>query len=101
VAKRFDVPEYRISRVLRYHLGARNFNQYINALRIEHAKKLLAAEQSRNWPIVVIALESGFASVGPFSRAFKSTVGCTPGEYRQQMCRESLPCFALSTEHQT
>jgi AraC-like DNA-binding protein len=34
--------------------------------------------------VLVIGLESGFASVGPFTRAFKQFTGLTPNQYRQQ-----------------
>lgn len=71
LARRMDVSEYLISRVLREHFNARNFNQFINEMRIEHAKTLLCNIDNIHWPIVVVAMESGFASVGPFTRAFK------------------------------
>ena len=40
---------------------------------------------SRPWPIPVltIALDSGFQSLGPFNRAFKADTGMTPTEYRK------------------
>ncbi|MFN6972415.1 MAG: AraC family transcriptional regulator [Rheinheimera sp.] len=34
---------------------------------------------------MVVGLESGFASVGPFTRAFKATMGYTPHEFRQKI----------------
>ncbi len=83
LARLFEVSEYRVSRAIHAHLNARNFNQLINALRVAHAKTLLADPHKQHWPVLVVGLESGFASVGPFSRAFKAMVGCTPGEYRQ------------------
>ncbi|RVU35376.1 AraC family transcriptional regulator [Rheinheimera riviphila] len=83
LAKQLDVPEYRISKLLRSQFQASNFNQFINTLRIAHAKTLLADPSKGHWPVVVVGLESGFASVGPFSRAFKTMVGFTPHEFRQ------------------
>jgi AraC-like DNA-binding protein len=35
-------------------------------------------------PILSIALDLGFASIGPFNRAFKAITGLTPGDFRQQ-----------------
>lgn len=84
LARHFAVPEYRISRAIHSHFAARNFNQLINTLRVAHAQTLLADPATQHWPVLVIGLESGFASVGPFNRAFKALVGCTPGEYRQR-----------------
>lgn len=89
LARLLEVPEYRISRLLRSQFHASNFNQFINTLRIEHAKTLLSDPDKGHWPVVVIGLESGFASVGPFTRSFKTMVGYTPHEFRQTLhCRE-------------
>lgn len=83
IARELDVPEYKISRALRHSLCAQNFNQYVNELRIKHAKKLLADPDKQKWPVLVVGLESGFASVGPFTRTFKLLTGFTPNQYRQ------------------
>lgn len=83
LARHMSVSEYRISRVFRHHFNARNFNQFINEMRIKHAKILLENTETIQWPILVVGLESGFASVGPFTRAFKSSCDMTPNEYRQ------------------
>lgn len=85
IARRLDVPEYRVSIALRAHLHARNFNQYVNQLRIKHAQTLLADSDKSAWPVLVVGLESGFASVGPFNRAFKAMTGYTPNQYRQKL----------------
>lgn len=89
LARQLDVPEYRVSKLLRSQFQASNFNQFINTLRIAHAKKLLADPSKSHWPVVVVGLESGFASVGPFSRAFKTMVGFTPHEFRQTLTIKS------------
>jgi AraC-like DNA-binding protein len=34
-------------------------------------------------PILTIALDAGFGSIGPFNRAFKAHTGLTPSEYRR------------------
>lgn len=82
VAQQLQVPEYRVSRLIRSQLHASNFNSFINTLRIEHAKSLLTDPTKQHWPVLVVGLESGFASVGPFTRAFKTQTGDTPNEYR-------------------
>jgi AraC-like DNA-binding protein len=35
-------------------------------------------------PVLTIALDAGFQSIGPFNRAFKTETGLTPTEYRKQ-----------------
>ncbi len=88
LARQLDVSEYKVSRALRSEQGARNFNQYINELRIKHAQDLLTDPEKHKWPVVVVGLESGFASVGPFTRAFKAMTNFTPNQYRQKMLGE-------------
>jgi AraC-like DNA-binding protein len=83
VAKHLSLPEYKISQALREHLNAKNFNQFVNQLRIHHAQQLLTEPDNKKWSVLVIGLESGFASIGPFTRAFKAQTGFTPNQYRQ------------------
>ncbi|MFC1519839.1 helix-turn-helix domain-containing protein [Pseudomonadota bacterium] len=83
-ARELDVPEYRIRAIMLNHFNAKNFNHYVNQMRIEYAKNILSAADKRDWPVLVVGIESGFASAAPFTRAFKEFVGCTPGQYRKQ-----------------
>ncbi|MGQ8367062.1 helix-turn-helix domain-containing protein [Glaciecola sp. 1036] len=82
LATKLDESEYKISRVIRNDLGAKNFNAYINHLRLEHSLQLLIDKQTQHWTVLVIALESGFSSVTSFNRAFKAKYQCTPSEFR-------------------
>ena len=84
IARQLDVPEYRIRAIMLNHFNAKNFNHYVNQMRIEYAKAILSEPDKRDWPVLVVGLESGFASAAPFTRAFKTFVGCTPGQYRKQ-----------------
>ncbi|WP_409424692.1 MULTISPECIES: helix-turn-helix domain-containing protein [unclassified Pseudoalteromonas] len=83
-AQALQVPEYKISRAIRYHYKVANFNLFINQYRVNYAKMLLASEQAQEWSILSIALESGFSSLATFNRVFKSIVGRIPNEYRKQ-----------------
>ena len=83
VARRLREPEYRISRAITGALGRANFNQLVNGYRIAHAARLLADPDQAEQPILDIALGSGFASLGPFNRAFKESQSMTPREYRR------------------
>lgn len=93
MARELDVSEYLISRAIRHNSYGKNFNQHINALRIQHAQTLLQDAGKQHWSVLVIALESGFASIGPFNRAFKQICGVTPNQYRQEALQlQSLNC---------
>ncbi|WP_100642654.1 helix-turn-helix domain-containing protein [Alteromonas facilis] len=83
IANQLAVSEYKVSRAVRYQLGAKNFNSLVNQYRVEHAKQLLSAMESAHWPIIVVGLESGFSTVSSFNRAFKSLEGCSPLNYRE------------------
>lgn len=56
-----------------------NFSDYINKLRVEHAKKLL--QTSSNTKHIVIAESSGFSSEQTFYRNFKKFTGTFPAEW--------------------
>lgn len=83
LANELNVSEYKVSRAIRHHFAAPNFNYFINSLRIEHARNLLEQADSKSWPIIVIAMESGFSSLATFNRVFKTRLGHTPNEHRK------------------
>lgn len=74
--------EHRVSRVITRVLGERNFQQLVNRHRIAHACDLLVRHPAR--PILEVSLDAGFASLGPFNRAFKAATGMTPSAWRAQ-----------------
>jgi AraC-like DNA-binding protein len=89
LAARLHAPEYRLRRVINQRLGHRNFNAYINGLRLQQASAALADPAQHQLPVLTIALEAGFQSVGPFNRAFKAATGLTPTEFRKQKLTDS------------
>jgi AraC-like DNA-binding protein len=84
LANRLSIPEYRLRRLINQRLGYRNFNVFLNNHRIEEAKAALADPQQAEVPVITIAMDAGFQSLGPFNRAFKATTGVTPTEYRRR-----------------
>ena len=58
-----------------------NFSDYINSLRVEQAKRLLADETFDNYTMVAIGLECGFNSRSTFYSSFKKFTSTTPSEY--------------------
>lgn len=89
LAARLGTVEHRLSKLIGQQMGEKNFNQLLNRYRVAHACKLLAVRDG-NGNILHISAESGFASLGPFNRAFKTLVGCTPSAYRAH-CLEGKP----------
>ena len=83
LATKLSIPEYRLRRLINQRLGYRNFNVFLNEHRIAEAKAALADPTQAEVPVITIAMDAGFQSLGPFNRAFKATTGVTPSEYRK------------------
>jgi AraC-like DNA-binding protein len=89
LAARLSVPEYRLRRLINRRLGHRNFNAYVNGFRLDEARAALSDPAQRDLPILTIALEAGFQSIGPFNRSFKTLTGLTPSDFRKQKLADS------------
>jgi AraC-like DNA-binding protein len=83
LAQQLGLPEYRLRRLINQALGHRNFNSFVNRYRIAEAKAALGDPQQAGVPVLTIALDAGFSSLGPFNRAFKAETGMTPTEFRR------------------
>lgn len=82
LAAQLGVQEYRLRRHINGALGHRNFAAFLNGYRLAEVKSALADPMQKKVPIITIALDAGFGSLGPFNRAFREVEGMTPSEYR-------------------
>jgi AraC family L-rhamnose operon regulatory protein RhaS len=57
-------------------------NEYLNVIRIEHAKKLLLQDASPSYFINDVAYLSGFSDAGYFTRVFKKHEGISPSKLK-------------------
>ncbi len=87
VAAQLGEHDYLVSKAITQVLRQPNFNRYINRFRIEQAQMMLSDPELSGSSILVIALDCGFASIGPFNRAFREETGMSPSAYRQQNAR--------------
>jgi AraC-like DNA-binding protein len=69
-------------------------NDYLQRLRVEKAKELLASPERT---ITEVAMETGFSSAQYFSGVFRKYAGRTPREYRQRVWG---PMLAQELPHQ-
>lgn len=83
VAEAVRMPEYRVRDLINRELGFRNFSDFLNRYRVDEAALRLSDPSFRRLPILSIALDVGFGSIGPFNRAFKAQRGMTPSEFRR------------------
>ena len=79
LAEQLGMGEAALRTLINQQLGYRNFNDFLHHYRIQEAAARLASE---DLPILTIALECGYGSIGPFNRAFRQRMGMTPSEYR-------------------
>ncbi|WP_246801132.1 AraC family transcriptional regulator [Bradyrhizobium genosp. L] len=77
------VQDYRLRQLINEGLGYRNFNAFLNHYRIDEAKAALADPGQKQVPVLTIAMDAGFQSLGPFNRAFKAATDVTPTEFRR------------------
>jgi AraC-like DNA-binding protein len=89
LASHLGEQEYRLRRHINGALGHRNFAAFLNGYRLAEVKAALADAGQRDVPIITIALDAGFGSLGPFNRAFREAEGMTPSEYRARVLRET------------
>jgi AraC-like DNA-binding protein len=83
LSQSLGVQEYRLRRLINRQLGHRNFSAFVNGYRLAEVEAALADPAQAEVPILTIALDAGFGSIGPFNRAFKAHTGLTPTEYRR------------------
>jgi len=84
LARRIGTAEHRLRRLIGKGLGYRNFSAFLNAHRVEEARRRLADPSRSREQIVSIAFGVGYASLAPFNRAFRELTGTTPSDYRAQ-----------------
>ena len=77
------IPEHQLRRLINQHLGYRNFNDYLNRYRVRDAAQRLSDPKLIRIPILTIAIESGYASLTTFNKAFKTLKTMTPSEFRK------------------
>ncbi len=80
VAEELNVSLFYLSKLFRKHTGS-NFTEYLTQVRINQAKKLLAAG---DMSVKEAAYAAGFNSQSYFSKIFKKYTGVAPSEYREQ-----------------
>lgn len=83
LAEMMELSPNHISEVINANLSM-NFFDFINAYRVEEAKKRLAAETKGRMPsVLAVAFEAGFNSKSAFYTAFKKHTQITPSAFRK------------------
>ncbi len=80
---RMGAPERTVRTLINHELGYDHFRTFLNHYRVAEARRLLV-DQDRTDKLITVALDSGFASLASFNRAFRAIEGRTPSDYRRQ-----------------
>jgi AraC-like DNA-binding protein len=83
LAEKLQAPSYQVSLAINEGLQ-KNFYEFINAYRVEEAKKLLLDSKNKNFTILSVGFEAGFNSKTTFNTVFKKFTGLTPTQFREK-----------------
>ena len=78
---RFQLSKERLGALFAQYSESKNISAFINALRLDHASRLLTSQPDMD--IRLVASESGFSSHQYFSNCFKQCFGLSPSDYRK------------------
>lgn len=79
MADHYAVSVSHLKRLFKEHTG-KSFSEYLNAYRMEQAKRLLVSSDAQ---IKEVVQQIGYCDVSSFIRKFKQEMNMTPGEYRK------------------
>ncbi len=85
VASYFHISVPYTSDLVRQIMG-KNFTVLVLEERMKESEKLL---KTSNVPISKVALLSGYQEPSYFMKVFKKYFGCTPSQYRENMCSKA------------
>jgi AraC-like DNA-binding protein len=78
-ASQLAIHPHKLRSVISSYFECSNFNQFLNAYRVNAAKQLLC---ETSVSISAIATIVGFSSLSAFNASFKASAGMTPSRYR-------------------
>ena len=80
--KAMGAPERVVRRLINQHLGHEHFRAFLNAYRVDEARRILSDPARRGEKLITVAFDSGFASLPSFNRVFREVEGRTPSAFR-------------------
>jgi len=84
VATKLGESESLIRTTINSNAG-KNFNDYVNAFRVEKLKKILRDPANRKFKILSLAHDCGFTSKSSLLRVFKAQTGKTPSQFQDEV----------------
>ncbi|MBD0372941.1 MAG: AraC family transcriptional regulator [Pyrinomonadaceae bacterium] len=82
LSERLSIPAQHLSQTINGRLN-QTFTEFVNAYRIEEAKRRLLDPTLKHYSVLAIAEDVGFNSKSSFNAVFKKHVHMTPSEFRK------------------
>jgi AraC-like DNA-binding protein len=89
ISRDTGIPYHHLTIYFNNYLG-KNFNDWKNDARIEHAMSLISKGQAQNLTLESIAFSCGFLSRSNFINSFKKKAGLNPSEFLRSIPKESI-----------
>jgi len=83
LAEKLRIPSNHVSQIVNQRFGC-NFNEWVNAHRVEEAKRQLGDRRLKHLSVVAIGEAAGFRSKSAFNAAFRRLTSTTPSEFRRR-----------------
>ena len=77
-----SIPARKLSQIIKAQYQ-KNFYEFINAYRVEEAKRMLKSPEYRYRTIMEVYLDAGFNSKSVFNEFFKNAEKVTPSQYKK------------------
>ena len=84
LAQKINVHPNTLSQIIN-SAEQKNYYEYINDLRVEEFKKLIAIPDNQKFTLLSLAFECGYNSKTAFNRNLKKNTGHSPSDYLKQM----------------
>ncbi len=88
VAEALGISHNNLSQIINDKLQ-KNFYDFVNAYRVEAAKKLIADPANDNLTLLAIAYDAGFNSKSAFNSVFKKHCEMTPTQFKKSVVAQS------------
>jgi AraC-like DNA-binding protein len=83
-----SIPARKLSQIVKAKYQ-KNFYEFINAYRIEEAKRMLKSPEYRHRTIMEVYIDAGFNSKSVFNEFFKNIENMTPSEYKKSLTSDN------------
>lgn len=83
IAEHFCYSKVTISKLFQQKVNV-DFRIFVNNIRADRVRRMIRDSAYKNWDIISIALECGFASSATFYRTYKRCFGCSPEQEKER-----------------